>query len=657
MNSLTLRGLVLFLVLWGLRAQDAPSSGVKPTVSELMKFKSLNAELLAPDAKSVMFMIQQADFKENRRPVNLWIADGMGGTRQLTSGTHVDDNPRWSPDAHWLAFRSDRDRKPESAGRRQVWLVPAAGGDAVQLSHEQFEVGTLEWSPDGKRIAVTATQVAGDRPETEQSCIFLVSIPDGRSEQLYASDRPVTDISFSPKGDEIAFADQPTWREPDGRFHSVVKVLSISSKQVRVLSGGDLSSSRPKFSPDAKWVAFQGGAQKNWIANHYLYIAPASGGTVRRISRDFDEDIGQFEWAENSSCLYFTGAHGMDVYLFRVSLDARVSPVYAQRGITRSISIAGGAMAFIHEAPNEPPNVYIATHSSSGAGVALEPRKVTDLNPYFRALALGEGRTIQWKSKHDGLLVEGQLLTPPDYQPGRKYPFLLVIHGGPNGQFSNGFVLSTDRYPLQVFAAQGYVILMPNPRGSVGYGQKFREMVLKDWGGADYEDIQSGVDELIARGIVDEDRMGVMGWSYGGYMTAWIITHSQRFRAASIGAAPVDLFSMYGGTDIPEFLESYFGGSPWTAHEFYFTHSPMAYLEHVKTPTLIQHGTEDRRVPSSISEELYRALQAAGVESDIARYPRSGHGLGEPKLIEDAFERNLEWFDRHLQSGKAQAAR
>jgi len=279
-------------------------------------------------------------------------------------------------------------------------------------------------------------------------------------------------------------------------------------------------------------------------------VIDASGGATRQIASDFDEDVMQYMWAPDSKSVYFNGAHGMDIDLFRVTLDGKITPVYAEQGISRAFSVAGNKMSFLHESPSDPPNVFLASIPTQ-AGTMLTAEQITDLNyGRLRNLALGKIQTIHWKNKNDGLELEGQLLTPPDYRPGHSYPLLVVLHGGPNGQSTNGFVLRTELYPLQVFAAEGYVVFLPNPRGSDGYGQKFREMVRKSWGDADFQDIQSGVDNLISRGIADKNRLGIMGWSYGGYLTAWAITHSDRFRAASVGAGPVDLFTMYGGTDI-----------------------------------------------------------------------------------------------------------
>lgn len=630
---------------------------VKPTIDDLFLPQNLTATLLSPDGKSTLFMVQSDS------GVNLWTADGSGSTRALTSGKQVDENPRWSPDSQWVAFKSDRPRKPETAGWHQIWLVSAAGGEATQLTRETFDVRTLAWMSDGKSIAVLAAQKTADtdkdqfaqnaEPEVvgstrEDYCIFLVSVPDGKAELLYKSASPITSFSISPKGDEIAFADQANWHEPEGRFHSFVKVLSIANGKTRTLSGSELSSSGPVYSPDAKWIVFQGGPQKDWTANQSLYVISASGGAARQITRDFDEDVMQYMWAPDSRNVYFTGAHGMDIDLFRVSLDGKVTAVYTEQGITRAFSVAGNNISFLHESPSEPPNVFLASISTQ-AGATLTAKQITDLNyGQLRNLALGKFETIYWKNKNDGLKLEGQLLTPPDYQPGHTYPLLVVLHGGPNGETSNGFVLRTELYPLQVFAAEGYVVFLPNPRGSNGYGQKFREMVRKDWGGADFEDIQSGVEDVISRGIADQNRMGIMGWSYGGYLTAWAITHTERFRAASVGAGPVNLFTMYGGTDIPEFMESYFDGTPWTATQLYLSRSPMAYVDRVNVPTLIQHGAGDGRVPTSISYELYRALKANGVACELALYPDTWHNVGSPKLVRDGMLRNLDWFDRYV---------
>jgi dipeptidyl aminopeptidase/acylaminoacyl peptidase len=254
---------------------------------------------------------------------------------------------------------------------------------------------------------------------------------------------------------------------------------------------------------------------------------------------------------------------------------------------------------------------------------------------------------LRYRSK-DGLDLEGLLVKPKDYQEGQRYPLLVVIHGGPSGVFSYGFTPRRGAYPLHAFVEQGYVLFLPNPRGSGGYGQRFRRANFKDWGYGDYRDIMRGVDRLVRQGVADPEHMGVMGWSYGGYMTSWIVSQTDRFQAASMGAGLSNLVSMYGTTDIPEFMASHFGGRPWEDMREYLRHSAINFASNARTPTLIQHGGEDRRVPLSQGKEFYRALKKVGVPVEMVVYPRQPHGIREPKLLRDAMERNLNWFNKWL---------
>ena len=281
------------------------------------------------------------------------------------------------------------------------------------------------------------------------------------------------------------------------------------------------------------------------------------------------------------------------------------------------------------------------------------PRQLTFTNPQLDMVALAKMKAIRWKSK-DGLEIEGVLILPPGYKKGDKLPLLTYIHGGPAFQFSLGFTVyppgppQASRYPVHVLAGQGYAIFCPNPRGSAAYGEKFRKANVKDWGGGDYQDIMSGVDHLIAEGIADPERLGVMGWSYGGYMTSWVITQTHRFKAASVGAGVTNLASMYGHTDIPLFMERYFGGPPWKQAKLYTDHSPMTFAGNIKTPTLIQHGEKDERVPLAQGQELYAALKRLGVPAEFAVYPRQAHNPQEPRLQADVLQRNVDWFNRWL---------
>ena len=263
---------------------------------------------------------------------------------------------------------------------------------------------------------------------------------------------------------------------------------------------------------------------------------------------------------------------------------------------------------------------------------------------------LGRTEVLRWKAA-DGMAIEGLLTYPVGYEKGRKVPLLVLVHGGPAGVFTRSFIGMPGPYPMPVFAERGYAMLRVNPRGSSGYGRKFRYANYQDWGGGDYRDIMTGVDQVISQGVADPDRLGIMGWSYGGYMTSWVITQTKRFKAASVGAGVTNLMSFTGTADIPGFVPDYFGGEYWDVFDRWRSRSAMFNVKGVTTPTLIQHGEQDLRVPISQGYELYNALTRQGVATKMVVYPRQLHGLLEPKLIKDAMERNLEWFDRWMKGG------
>jgi Tol biopolymer transport system component len=335
------------------------------TLEDILKYKNITEVEVSPDGRRAAVVVSESDHDENTFRTNIHLVDSTGGAFKLTNGPRHDEKPKWSPDGKWIAFISDRQAKPEKAGKKQVWLISPSGGEAWQLTHERFDVESLAWSPDGRRLAVVATEGLSEDEEkrrkdkndaivVEQDLkfgrIYLVSVAEGNAELLYSSERHVGSISFSPKGDEIAFADQPTPKVPDS-FNSIVRVIALQTKQVRVLAGGDTSNSDPKWSPDGRYLAFEGNSKSDWAANSFIYVVPAKGGTAQSITRDMDERVLEFDWAEDSSSVYFSVARGMDRHIFRAMLDGKIITVNDREGVSRELSVSRGMMAWVHETP------------------------------------------------------------------------------------------------------------------------------------------------------------------------------------------------------------------------------------------------------------------------------------------------------------------
>ena len=301
----------------------------------------------------------------------------------------------------------------------------------------------------------------------------------------------------------------------------------------------------------------------------------------------------------------------------------------------------GKVLAFTQTDVEHPSDVYVARDLATFA-----PQKLTDHNPELREMTLGNGEVIHWKSR-DGMEIEGILLYPPGYQPGRRYPTIAFIHGGPSGAWTESFPGNWGNYG-HVYAAKGWVSFYPNPRGSSGYGEKFQLDNLRDWGGGDFRDIQTGLDDLVRRGIADSTKLAQAGWSYGGYMTAWTLTQTNRFKGVMVGAGLTNMFSMYSTNDLQTTLENYFGAEPWNDEPAYRRASAMMFIKQAKTPTLIMHGQQDQRVPIGQAQELYMGLKKNNVPVTLIFYPREGHGLGEPRHQLDKMKREYAFFSKQV---------
>jgi len=634
-----------------------------PTIDQALSTQSVAGAEISPDGKFVAYTVTQANWEENDFISQIWIASTATGERyRLTSGKKSSSGAQWSPDSKRLAFTSDRD------GKRQIYLISPTGGEASALTAEENGVGGFGWSPDGAWIAFTSSgpdaKWKKDRKEKygeidviggdyQMSHLWRVKVPaempyDAKTlpkpEALTKGAFTVSSFSYSPDGARIAFTGA---RDPDlgSQGTQQIYVLDLADLHVRKLLDTGGPNSNPKWSPDGKHIAYvtANGQEFYFYANRYIATIPAEGGTPRVITSDFDEDPNLVDWSADG--IYFTALQKTAAHAFRIDPATkaikRISGPDAYHLSGVSFTKDHRAMAGTGAMPNH--FAEIITSSTSD----FVPKLMTEVAAQYKDFKLATREVVEWTSSDGGAKMEGILIKPADYDPSRKYPLMVVIHGGPTGVDTP--ILSADRYyPVEMFAAKGALILKPNYRGSAGYGAKFRALNVRDLGTGDYADVISGVDSLIANGLVDKDRVASMGWSEGGYISAFITCFSDRFKAVSVGAGISDWMTYYVNTDIHPFTRQYLKATPWDDPEIYRKTSPITYVNKAKTPTLIQQGDQDKRVPPPNSYELYQALKDRGIPVRLVFYKGFGHPINKPKQQRSVIEENYAWFSRYI---------
>ena len=634
--------------------------------ADVFALKTVSDAQIAPDGKTVAYVVGAWDFKENLLDTDVWIADvATGAARKLTASPKRDERPRFAPDGKTIAFLSER-RLDEKDGKetRQIWLIAPNGGEASRLTSHGSPVSTFAWSPDGKRIAFTAAVPSTadekkrheekddanvvDRDDVKPAALWIADVATKAVVRVSSGPGHVSSAGWSPDGGRLVGTVAPTPKVPDGFNTDLVVWEAKENGAATDLVKRPGPDSNPAFSPDGKWVAFFSGDGRvnDWPGHRTeLCVVSASGGAVRNLTRGADLEAEDFAWAPDSASLLFTAPQRMTTQLLSAPLAGG-----APRALTAGPHVLGSfsgtsdgrTLAFVLQSATEPPEVNVLALAEASPA----PRRLTATNPSLALALRPKVEVVSWKGP-DGLPIEGLLHLPPD-RPAAKLPFILNIHGGPAGRFAFSHSAFSRLYPVDAFVARGIAVLQVNPRGSSGYGEKFKKANVRDWGGKDYLDLMAGIDMLVAKGVVDPARMGVMGWSYGGFMTSWILTHTDRFKFASPGAPVTDLWSFYYTADIPEFIESYFGGMPWDDDALLRDHSPMTFVKNAKTPTLILHGEADARVPPAQGRELYLALKKRGVPVEMVTYAREPHGPAEPKHVKDIRARLLAWTDRYL---------
>jgi len=454
----------------------------------------------------------------------------------------------------------------------------------------------------------------------------------------------VSSFSYSPDGARIAFTGA---RDPDlgSQGTQQIYVLDLADLHVRKLLDSGGPNSNPKWSPDGKNIAYvtANGQEFFFYANRCIATIPAEGGAPRVVTGDFDEDPNLIDWSADG--IYFTALQKTAAHAFRI--DPATKAVKRISG-PDAYHLSGVTFTKDHRAmagTGALPNHFAEIIASSTSDFA--PRILSDVAAQYKDFKLATREVVEWTSSGGGARMEGILIKPADYDPTRKYPLMVVIHGGPTGVDTP--ILSADRYyPVEMFAAKGALILKPNYRGSAGYGAKFRALNVRDLGTGDYADVISGVDSLIAKGLVDKDRVASMGWSEGGYISAFITCFSDRFKAVSVGAGISDWMTYYVNTDIHPFTRQYLKATPWDDPEIYRKTSPITYVNKAKTPTLIQQGDQDKRVPPPNSYELYQALKDRGIPVRLVFYKGFGHPINKPKQQRSVIEENYAWFSKYI---------
>jgi len=663
-----------------------------PSFEEVISLRNAGAPDISPDGQCIMFKMGTVDWKNNRYDSEIWLVRNGEEPFQLTrTADGSSRSPQWSPDSRWIAFIADRGNKS------QIYLIRAEGGEAQPITDVKEGVNRFRWAPDGSRIAFTMSekedeekkerkerygQFAVEDKEYRYTHLWIVdvkpdpwpspvevpnydtedsndasnddidepNVPDSNSISLPKPKRLTEGDSFtvgsfewSPDGTRIVF-DHRADPLVNSSITSDISILTIETGEIKPLVTGPGYDGGPQWSPDSKWIVYYtalGNTTSYYLKHGQLHKIPAEGGSSTRLAADVDADVYHFIWAPDS--IYLLVWQRTKYNVFRVDPDTGKTILFANTpDYIWSIDFSkdGSTVAISGQTPTSLAEIYRSSLSP------FNPVRITNMTKQIEDWELGTSEVISWKSK-DGTLIEGVLYKPHSFDLNQKYPLFVVIHGGP--MWLDFPCVQTDSvYPINQWLAKGVLVLCPNYRGSIGYGEDFQSLNVLNLGIGDAWDVLSGVDYVIEQGIVDTNRMAAMGWSQGGYISAFLTTSTKRFKAISVGAGISNWTTYYVNTDIHPFTRQYLEATPWEDPEIYAKTSPMTNIEQACTPTLIQHGEFDKRVPIPNAYELYQGLLDMGVDTKLIVYKGFGHGINKPKERLAAMWHNWQWFANYI---------
>ena len=647
---------------------------INPSFEEVISLRSISNAQISPDGQNIVFELNSTDWKENRYDTEIWISKHGQSPFPLTNHpTGSSYNPQWSPDGEWIAFISKRGDK------NQIQVIRFSGGEAFQLTHSNQEINRFEWSPDGKMIAFLQAEdrTEIDKKRSEKYGGFAIDDKEYNLMRLWLIDfvperlalswlpqqmedssfiklhepKPLLDsvdftinnFKWSPDGTKIAIGHQP---DPliNTFFKADISLLDLQTMEVSVLVDNPSADGLIDWSPDGSAIIYTSDLDdttSNYYMNNHLFRINLDEGKSLQLASDFDENMYNLHWTPEG--IY--GIAWQKTKRLVVKIDPNTGQAFViDPGVERvyNLSFSKDGKYVTYTGANDEDLVEVYR-----SGIRMnKPEKLSNFSEQIIDWSFAKSEVITWESE-DGQIVEGVLHKPINYDPTIKYPLLVIIHGGPTG-ISTPQPTPSYVYPIIQWLNKGALVLRPNYRGSAGYGEKFRSLNVKNLGVGDAWDVLSGVEYLVEKGMVDPNRTGCMGWSQGGYISAFLTTHSNKFKAISVGAGISNWMTYYVNTDIHPFTRQYLKATPWSDEEIYEKTSPMSAIKNASTPTLIQHGEYDKRVPTANAYELLQGLRDVGVETTLIIYKGFGHGISKPKERLAATWHNWQWFGKYI---------